>query len=61
MDKSLHAKLLEPISDHMDIPTYATLNDEQMANLMKFFDLELKKDPNKELKLKLISKHLEKI
>lgn len=58
---SLRSQLLEPISKLMDIPTYPPLNEEQMANLMKFFDLELKKDPDRELKLRLISKHLEKI
>jgi SAM-dependent methyltransferase len=54
-------QLMAPMAKSMEIPQYDTFNEEQQENLLKVFETELKKDPKKALKLKLIAKHLERI
>ncbi|MEI8027603.1 MAG: class I SAM-dependent methyltransferase [Pseudomonadota bacterium] len=55
------AQLMAPMSGSMEIPHYDTFKAEQHLNLLKVFEQDLQKDPDKDKKLHLIAKHLERI
>jgi len=55
------ASLTAPMAAIMEIPQYDSFKPEQHVNLLKVFEQELNKDPDKVKKLDLIARHLERI
>jgi hypothetical protein len=55
------AILTAPMAAIMEIPQYDSFKPELHVNLLKVFEQELNKDPDKVKKLDLIARHLERI